>query len=68
LAIPLFLAEIVVCIPAMLTQSVWAALIPLALIQFPFLFVLLAIAGRASERAIATGEPVSIWRVVTRKA
>jgi hypothetical protein len=62
--IPFLIAEAVVCLPGLFLHSVWGALIPLALVQIPLGALFLFLAGRASERAIATGEPVSLLRLV----
>lgn len=64
---PFLIAEAVVCLPALFLQSVWAALIALTLVQIPLLAVFLFFAGKASERAIATGEPVSLWALARRR-
>lgn len=62
--IPFLIAEALICLPGILLHSVWAALIPLTLVQIPLGALFLFLAGRASERAIATGEPVSLIRLV----
>lgn len=62
--IPFLLLEVVVCLPGVFLHSIWAALIPLTLIQFPLGALFLFLAGKASERAIATGEPVRLIGLV----
>lgn len=64
LNLPLILLEIVVCIPAILVKSVWIGLGSLLALQCVLLPILLAAAGRASDRAIAAGEPVGFWRLM----
>jgi hypothetical protein len=61
LSVPLLIGEIIVCIPALLLQSVWLALGILAIYESALLGLLLFLTGKAAEKAIATGEPVSIF-------
>jgi hypothetical protein len=63
IGLPFLIAEGVVCLPGLFLHSVWLALIPLTLIQIPLSALFLYMAGRATERAIATGEPVNILRL-----
>ncbi|MGV3617496.1 MAG: putative ABC exporter domain-containing protein [Fimbriimonas sp.] len=66
LAVPFILAEVVVLLPAFFLKSVWLGLVSMSILEVGLLALFLALAGRASERAVATGEPVSIWSL--RKA
>ena len=63
IGLPFLILEVLVCLPGLFLHSVWAAIIPLTLLQFPLGALFLFLAGRASERAIATGEPVSLLRL-----
>jgi len=60
-ASPLLVFEGIALVPAILLRSFWLGLVTLALVQIPFLFVSLFLAGKASERTISTGEPVTIF-------
>jgi len=68
LALPLVIIEVIVCMPALFLKSWWLALICLTVLQVIFLAVLFKLTGKASERSIATGEPISLWRMVRGKA
>jgi hypothetical protein len=57
-AAPLVLFEAICCIPAIVLQSYWVGVGTLIVVQLGFLALLLPLAGKASERAIASGEPV----------
>jgi len=59
-AIPLLLVELLVAVPAIIFHSVWSAVLPLAILQIPFFIGLLMLTGKAREKAIATGEPVTL--------
>ena len=61
LALPFILIEGIVCLPGIYLHSIWMALIPVTLVQVPFIALFVLVAGKASDRAIASGEPVTIW-------
>jgi hypothetical protein len=61
--IPCILLEVIACIPAILFRSPLIALCSLIAVQLPLLFFSLWVGGRASERAIATGEPVRLSKL-----
>ncbi len=63
---PFLVAEFIICLPGMILHSFWIVAISLTLIQIPIGAVLLLLAGKASEKAVATGEPVSVMSVVRR--
>jgi hypothetical protein len=63
---PFIIGELIVLIPAFLLQSIWVGLIALTLIQVLYMAVFLWLAGLASDRAVASGEPVRILGLVSR--
>lgn len=64
LNLPLLVLEVIVCIPAFVLHSFWIGLGALLVLECILLPILLAAAGRASDRAIAAGEPVGFWRLM----
>jgi len=62
-ALPFLLVEGLAILPGAILQSPWGVLIPLILVQIPLLAFFLFLAGKASQRAIATGEPVRLTRL-----
>ncbi|AIE84949.1 putative ABC exporter domain-containing protein [Fimbriimonas ginsengisoli] len=63
-AAPLIAGEIVLCLPAIFLKSLWLGAVTLAAFEGGLVFLLVALAGKASERAVATGEPVRIFSIV----
>jgi hypothetical protein len=66
-AAPFFFVELILAIPAILLHSVWVGLITLSVLQVPFLVLLLWLAGLASDRAVASGEPVNLFKLAAAK-
>jgi hypothetical protein len=62
--IPFMIAEVIVCLPGLFLHSAWGMLVPFTLVQIPLGALFLFLAGKASERATATGEPVSLIGLV----
>lgn len=67
-AAPLLIAEVVLCLPAIFLKSAWVGLIVLTGFEAFLTVALFKLAGVISERAVATGEPVSLWKVVRKRA
>ena len=63
---PILAVEVLLCIPAFALQSVWLGLVVVTLFQLPLIAGLLVIVGRASDRAVASGEPVSLVAALKR--
>jgi len=68
IGLPFLVLEAVACLPGLFFHSIWAALIPLTLIQIPLAVLFFTLAGKATERAIATGEPVRIFGLFSARA
>ena len=68
LTMPFLLLEGISIIPGLITQSFWIGLAGLIVVQIPITAILLMLTGIASNRAIATGEPVNLYRLITRRA
>lgn len=66
LTMPFMVGEVLVCIPAILFRSFWLGLILLTLYEIGTLAILLFLTGKATERAVATGEAVNLWQVARR--
>ena len=66
-ATPFLIAEFILCIPGLLLHSPWLLLLLVSFFQVPLTAILLFLAGKASETAVATGEPVRIWSLVARR-
>jgi len=64
LAMPFIIVEGIVCLPGIYFQSIWMGLIAVTLVQIPFVALFIFVAGKASDRAVATGEPISIWSLL----
>ncbi len=67
LSTPLIAVEAIACSPALLFRSIWVALVLVTLLQIPILAAMLWIAGKASEKAVATGEPVNIFKLMSHR-
>lgn len=65
-ATPLAIAEFIICIPAIVLRSPWIAIIGVTLLNVPILIGMLALVGKAAARAVASGEPVSLWSMLGR--
>ena len=65
---PFLVIEAISCLPGLFLHSVWIGVIGLILIQLPLCWLFLFLAGKATERAIATGEPVRIFALFRGKA
>lgn len=57
---PFLATEVLLCIPGLILHSIWTVIIALTAFQLPLTAILLTLAGKAAEKAIATGEPVRI--------
>ena len=68
LTTPFLFAEVVFCIPALYFQSMWLGFVTLSLLQIPFIVFLLFIAGKAAEKAVATGEPINLFQLFRSRA
>lgn len=69
LLIPFAMVEAMFCIPAwILSESPAVTAIVALLIQIPILYGMLCLTGKAAERAVASGEPVSFMTVFTKPA
>jgi|GEM_PF-2228628 len=68
MTVPFLILEGLALIPGLILQSFWIGIISLTLVQIPIIATLLFFAGLASDRAIATGEPVNLLRLITRRA
>lgn len=66
MASPLIMIEAILCVPAILLQSIWLGLIVLTLFEIALGAALLALAGKASSRAVATGEPVRVLSLLRK--
>ncbi len=67
-ALPLIVGEGILLIPSLILRSIWLGIFTLTIVQIPMLVLTLYLAGKASEKAIATGEPVNLWRLLSRQA
>ncbi len=67
-AVPFFVVELVLAIPAILLHSIWIGLITLTVLQIGFLALLLLGAGLANDRSVASGEPVRLFRLVSKRS
>jgi len=67
-AAPFVIVEIIALIPAFVLHSVWCGLLVLLVLEAFILWAMLALAGAATERAVATGEPVRLLKLIRRKA
>ena len=63
---PFLIAEVVLCIPGLIFHSLWILFAALTLFQVPLIALLLFLAGKATERAVATGEPVRLLGLLSR--
>ena len=61
---PFLATEALLCIPGILTHNPWVLLVCLTVFQIPLTAMLLLLAGKASEKAVATGEPVRIMSLL----
>jgi hypothetical protein len=66
-AAPFLILEGILVLPAFFLHSIWVGLITLTLLQVAYLFLFLAVAGLATDRAVASGEPVSLLGLVRRR-
>ncbi len=60
-SMPLAIAEVILCLPAVFLRSFWLAVGVLTVFEGVMTWVFLFLAGRVTERAIASGEPVRFW-------
>jgi hypothetical protein len=65
---PFLAMEAILCIPGIFFHSLWVIFITLAIFQIPLTAFLLFLAGKASERAIASGEPVRITSLILKRS
>jgi len=65
-ALPFIVLELIVCAPGILLHSFWGALIPVTLLQIPLTALFITVAGKATERSIATGEQVTLFSLVRK--
>jgi hypothetical protein len=65
-ALPFLIAEVIVCLPGILLNSPLTILLSNFVYQAVILVLLVLIAGRAADRAVASGEPVRIWGLAKR--
>lgn len=66
MAFPFILLETLLCVPAIFFKSIWGGLLILTVFEAALLAAFLALAGKASSRAVATGEPVRIFSLLKR--
>lgn len=66
IATPFLLAEVLLCLPAIFLQSIWVGAFTLTVLEAGLVMAFLALAGKASGRAVATGEPVRFWSLLRR--
>jgi len=63
---PFLCIEAILCIPGMVLHSLWGVFIAITLFQLPLTAFLLFLAGKATEKAVATGEPVRLLSLIKR--
>ncbi len=66
LAMPFMIGEVIVAVPGILLRSYWISLAAVTLVQFPLILLFFFLAGKATEQAIASGEPVRLWGLLKR--
>jgi hypothetical protein len=66
LAAPFLLAEVILCLPGIFLKSIWVGALTLTVYEAGLVVAFLALAGKASSRSVATGEPVRIWSLLKR--
>ncbi|HLK15442.1 MAG TPA: putative ABC exporter domain-containing protein [Fimbriimonadaceae bacterium] len=65
---PIMIADAVVGVPAYFVGGVTGAVVALIVVQIPAVILLLLLVGRASDRAIASGEPVTLIAALRKAA
>jgi len=66
-AFPFFLLEVVVGVVGYLIHGVLGTIVSVTIIQIPIFIFVLFLTGKASEKAVATGEPVSLMSLLSAK-
>ncbi len=67
-SMPLLIGEVILCVPGLLLKSGWVGSIGLLCFDIPALVILLTLAGKITEKAVATGEPVSLWATIRKRS
>ena len=64
---PFIIGEALLCIPGVLLKSPLFTVLGVLLFDAPMLVLLLLLAGKITDKVVATGERVNLWQTVTRR-